>query len=114
MLFKYNALDQQSNTKAGVIDAVNIEVAINSLQKRGLAIVSIKPEDEAGSFLNNLPFLNRVSNKDVVILSRQVATLFEAQVSALRVFQLLAASTENQALKKDLTEVSGSVFILPM
>ncbi|MFA5764232.1 MAG: type II secretion system F family protein [archaeon] len=86
-----------------------MEVAINSLQKRGLAIVSIKPEDEAGSLLNKLPFMHRVSNKDVVILSRQIATLFEAQVSALRVFQLLAASTENQTLKRDLTDVSDDL-----
>ncbi|MFA6340964.1 MAG: type II secretion system F family protein [Candidatus Paceibacterota bacterium] len=109
MLFKYNALDQQGSTKEGSIDAVNMEVAINSLQKRGLAIVSIKPEDEAGSLLNKLPFMHRVSNKDVVILSRQIATLFEAQVSALRVFQLLAASTENQTLKRDLTDVSDDL-----
>ncbi len=46
-----------------------------------------------------------VKTKDIVILSRQIATLFEAQVSALKAFSLLAANAENKLLSKKLTEV---------
>ena len=107
MTFKYKILDQGSNQKEGTIDAINIEVAISSLQKRGFSIVSITPEDKfTGSFLEkNLSIFERVSNKDIVILSRQMATLFEAQVSALRVFQLLAMQSENQVLRRNLKDV---------
>lgn len=110
MIFKYNALDQEGHSKEGIIDAINIEVAINALQKRNLSIVSVKPEEDMEKeILSRIPFINRVSNKDIVILSRQIATLFEAQVSALRVFQLLALSTENHTLKATLTEVSDDL-----
>ena len=103
MTFKYKALDQNGNTKDGTIDAVTIESAINGLQKRSLVVLSIVPEGEGGSFLEkNISLFERVSNKDVVILSRQMATLFEAQVSALRVFQLLAMQSENITLRKKL------------
>lgn len=107
MTFKYKVLDQDNTQKEGTIDAVNIEVAINALQKRGFSIMSIVPEDKfTGSFLEkNLSLFDRVSNKDIVILSRQMATLFEAQVSALRVFQLLAMQSENQTLRKNLKDV---------
>jgi type IV pilus assembly protein PilC len=106
MVFKYKTLDQAGSTKDGVIDAINMEVAISVLQKRGLSIISIKPEEEKGSFLNrNISFFDTVSNRDVVILSRQMATLFEAQVSALRVFQLLAAQSENATLRRKLKGV---------
>ena len=107
MTFKYKILDQGNNQKEGTIDAINIEVAISSLQKRGFSIVSITPEDKfTGSFLEkNLSIFERVSNKDIVILSRQMATLFEAQVSALRVFQLLAMQSENQVLRRNLKDV---------
>ena len=105
MTFKYKALDQSGSSKDGVIEAVNIDVAIDALQKRGLSIVSIKPEDEKKGLFSNISFFDRVTNKDIVILSRQMATLFEAQVSALRIFQLLAMQSENVTLRKELKEV---------
>jgi len=106
MTFKYKALEQNGSPKDGVIEAVNIDVAIDVLQKRGLSIVSIKPEVENRlSFLNDISFFDKVSNKDIVILSRQMATLFEAQVPALRVFQLLAGQSENPVLRRKLKEV---------
>jgi type IV pilus assembly protein PilC len=106
MTFRYKALDQNGNPKDGTIDAVAMETAINGLQKRGLVVLSITPEGDGNSFLEkNISFFERVSNKDVVILSRQMATLFEAQVSALRVFQLLAMQSENITLRKKLKMV---------
>ena len=106
MIFKYKALDQSNSPKDGIIEAINIDVAIDGLQKRGLSIISIKPEGEAGSGLfKEITFFDRVSNKDIVILSRQMATLFEAQVPALRIFQLLAIQSENTTLRRKLKEV---------
>ena len=106
MTFKYQAIDQKGSHNEGIIDAVNIDIAIDGLQKRGLSIVSIKPIEEAnGGLMGNISFFEGVSNKDIVILSRQMATLFEAQVSALRVFQLLAMQVENTLLRRKLKEV---------
>ena len=106
MTFKYKALDQNGNNKDGTIDAVTMESAINGLQKRGLVVLSVIPEGEGDSFLEkNISLFERVSNKDIVILSRQMATLFDAQVSALRVFQLLAMQSENITLRKKLKMV---------
>ena len=45
----------------------------------------------------------------MVILSRQIATLFAAQVSALRVFRLLSGESENPALGKTLQEVADDI-----
>lgn len=105
MVFKYKSIDASGISKDGTIDAVNMEIAISALQKRGLIVASISPEDSGFSLFNNISFFDRVSNKDVVILSRQMATLFEAQVSALRVFQLLASQSDNPALRKILGQV---------
>lgn len=106
MTFKYKALDANGSPKDGIIEAINIDVAIDGLQKRGFSIVSIKPEDEPGKgLLSNISIFDNVSNKDIVILSRQMATLFEAQVSALRVFQLLAMQSENASLRRRLKQV---------
>jgi type IV pilus assembly protein PilC len=110
MLFNYEAVDQTGAKKTGSIDAVNTDVAISSLQRRGLVLTSIHEADAPSSILSmNLTIFDRVSNKDVVILSRQLSTLFEAQVSALRVFRLLGGETENQVLAKKLTAIADDL-----
>jgi type IV pilus assembly protein PilC len=108
MLFSYTAFNKDNSETKGSIDAVNEEVAIRSLQQRGLVIISISGQDEAGVF-GKFTLFSGISNKDVVILSRQIATLFEAQVSALRVFRLLSEESENLNLRKALAEVSNDL-----
>ncbi|PJE74175.1 MAG: hypothetical protein COV01_01595 [Candidatus Taylorbacteria bacterium CG10_big_fil_rev_8_21_14_0_10_41_48] len=110
MLFNYTAVDQKGAESKGSIDAISMDVAITSLQRRGLVVSSVVPGDKAESiFSRDFSFFSGVSSKDVVVLSRQVATLFEAQVSALRVFRLLAAETENRILGRALTEVADDL-----
>jgi len=110
MLFNYEAVDSTGAPKTGSIDAVNTDIAITSLQRRGLTITGIREADGAKSFLSmNISIFDHVSSKDVVILSRQLSTLFEAQVSALRIFRLLGSETENQVLAKKLTEVADDL-----
>ena len=109
MLFSYHAIDQDGHERDGTIEAPSKDIAISSLQRRSL-IISVITSTEKDSPLNfELPFLNRVNNKDVVILSRQIATLFEAQVSALRVFRLLGAEVDNKTLATILSQVGDDL-----
>lgn len=110
MLFNYEALDDAGAKKNGSIDAINVDVAISSLQRRGLVLASIKEAGVPTSFLaNKISFFDRVSGKDIVILSRQLSTLFQAQVSALRVFRLLSGETENNLLRSKLTIIADDL-----
>lgn len=110
MLFNYTGVDQAGQPKQGAIDALNMDVALSSLQRRGLVISKIIPVGEKSGVLNiKLSFLDRVSNKDVVILSRQMATLFQAQVSALRIFRLLGEEADNKVLRKKLIIVADDI-----
>src|SRR3989344_7524781 len=99
MLFKYKAVDDKGIEKEGEIDASNRDMAISGLQRRGLIIISIVNENDKKSLLS-LSFMGKVPMKEIVILSRQISTLFEAQVSALKVFTMLAANTENKVLSR--------------
>ena len=110
MLFNYKALDNTGQEKTGAIEAINVDVAITSLQRRALVISSIKEDTGSGSFFDKkFTFFERVSGKDVVILSRQMSTLFEAQVSALRIFRLLSAENDNPLLAKNLAQISDDL-----
>jgi type IV pilus assembly protein PilC len=110
MLFEYKVIDQGGAPQTGTIDAISVDVAINSLQRRGFVISSIKPAEEAVPvWKRNLGFLERIKNRDIVIVSRQIATLFQAQVSALQVFRLLADENDNPKLKVLLDNVSSDL-----
>lgn len=109
MLFSYSALDQEGKETNGSIDALNEDIAIRSLQQRGLIVASIKEAGEGSLLTKNFSFFESVSNKELVILSRQVATLFEAQVSALRVFRLLGEEAEKPMLQKTLMEIANDL-----
>lgn len=109
MLFTYKALDDKGQETGGSIDAVNVDVAIASVQRRGLVITSIHSAEEGSGWNSRLAIFDRVSNKDIVILSRQIATLFNAQVSALRIFHLLAGETENKVLGRKIAEIADDI-----
>lgn len=108
MLFKYKVIDQEGANKEGEIEAPNHDMAISSLQRRGFVIISLSDEAEKKSIFSE-NFFEKVSNKDVVILSRQIATLFEAQISALKIFTILASSTDNKLLGKKLTAIGDDL-----
>ena len=109
-VYIYTALDKEGNQKNGTITAINTDVAISSLQNRGFIISDIHEAGEKGSGLNtSISFFERVSMKDLVILSRQLATLFQAQVSALRVFRLLSEENENPKLSRALADIAENL-----
>lgn len=111
MLFKYQAIDQTGAAQGGTIDAISRDVAILSLQRRNLTISSIDevPEESSSLLGKSISLFDNVSNRDIVLLSRQISTLFEAQVSALRVFRLLASEAEKPVLARILTEVADDL-----
>lgn len=109
MLFAYRALDKDGNEKSGTVDALSVDVAVATLQRRGLIVSSIEPAAKKSVLDIEIGFFKKVSNKEIVILSRQIATLFEAQVSALRIFRLLAGEADNQFLSEVLTQVADDL-----
>lgn len=110
MLFTYKAIDKQNNPREGTVDAASVDAAIVTVQKQGYTVVSIDPLEQKKNVLDiEFDWFSHVSNKEVVILSRQIATLFEAQVSALRVFRLLAAEAENTQLQSVLSSVADDL-----
>lgn len=108
MLFNYKAVTNVGEKKDGKIDAATKDLAIGVLQRKGLIVVSVSEEGESKS-LFKISFMDKVPMKDVVIMSRQIATLFEAQVSALKAFTLLAGNTENVKLANTLTKVADDL-----
>ncbi|MBU2330024.1 type II secretion system F family protein, partial [Patescibacteria group bacterium] len=109
MLFSYHSLDKDGHERQGTVEALSVDVAVSTLQRRGLIVSSIEPAVKKSILNVELGLFKRVSNKEIVILSRQIATLFEAQVSALRIFRLLAAEVDNKYLSEIMTQVADDL-----
>ncbi len=109
MLFTYHALDTDGHERQGTVEALSMDVAIATLQRRSLIVSSIEPAGVKSALTMEISLFKHVSNKEIVILSRQIATLFEAQVSALRIFRLLASEVDNKYLAEILTQVADDL-----
>lgn len=111
MEFTYEALDQQGRAASGSISAMSQDAAIEALQRKGFTITSFSAVQRGGALqsLSKLSFFEGLSTRDLVLLSRQIATLFEAQVSALRIFRLLAEQADKPFLRTVLTDISDDL-----
>lgn len=104
MNYTYEAITDKGEKRSGTIEAVSRELAIAGLQRRGLIVTAVKDEKESKRWFE-VTVYERVPMKQVVILSRQISTLFDAQVSALKAFSLLAENSQNKLLGKKLGQV---------
>lgn len=110
MLYRYTAIDSQTNQeREGSIEATNVDIAIAALQRRKFIIVKIRAVDDLKPWQRLINTEKSIKYREVVILSRQIATLFKAQISALRVFQLLSTQVENPSLQKRLDEITEDI-----
>jgi type IV pilus assembly protein PilC len=110
MLFNYEAITNTGEKKSGSVDASSKDLAITAIQRRGYIISSIKEESKKKGLMNISFFgSKKIPMKDIVIMSRQMSTLFESQVAALKAFNLLAENTTNILLSKILDEVAEDI-----
>ncbi len=109
MLFLYKIITPTGVQQTGQIDAVNVETATESLERRGFIIVSLTTAANTSILGGKLAFFDKVSMKSVVIMSRQLSALFDAQVSALKAFSLMAENTTDRHIKFALQSIVGDL-----
>lgn len=109
MLFNYTVLTPEGSQSKGQIDALSADAAISSLQRRGFVVVSVNADQQKNFLQKKFSVFDRVPMKDVVIMSRQIAALFEAQVSAIKAFTLLAENAENKVLSFALSSIAQDI-----
>lgn len=107
MFFKYEVLNRDQQTIKGKVEANSRTNAISLLHSKGYTIINLKQESEGSAF--DIKLFQRVRTKDLIIFSRQIATLFEAEISALRAFNLVAENVQNEYFKDILHDIARSI-----
>src|SRR3954466_11171090 len=108
MEYAYQARDDQGLLRTGTVEASNETDAFSVLKNHGLIVISIAPEVKSG-FLESINIFNRVSVKDVVLFSRQLATLIDASVPIVQALQILEYQVSSVTLRKIITELVQKV-----
>lgn len=109
MLFNYEAFTNSGEKKTGAVEANSKDLAIAAIQRRGLIVSTITESEKKAFFKKDLFEKKSIPMKDIVTMSRQMSTLFESQIPALKAFLLLSENTPNKKLAGILAEVADDI-----
>ena len=107
-IFTYNARDLQGVDHKGTIETADESQVARILSKKGLIVVSIKKKDNnKKNFLDK--YLNRISFGDLVVSTRQLATMVESGLVLSESLDILTEQQSNKKLKIVFEEVSRDI-----
>ena len=106
-IFEYRARTKEGEARSGVIETTSRESALDTLHKNNLIVVSIAEKAPPSVFEFKLG--GGVKQKDIVLFSRQLSTLFEAQIPIVHALRTLASETTKPKFRKAITEIMNDV-----
>lgn len=109
MKFRYNARTKQGELQTGFIEAANRDVALNTLAGHELFILSLESAEVEKWYQWIFNLLSRVKASDLMIFTRQFATLLEAKISLGDSLKNLYKQTRNPILKEVIFEISSDI-----
>ncbi len=109
MKLKYTARTKQGELQTGFIEAVSREAAIGILLGHELFVLTIESAEESNWFDSFMNLVNRVKAGDLMVFTRQFATLLDAKISLGDSLKNLYKQTRNPILKEIISEVSSDI-----
>lgn len=109
MQFNYQARTKEGEIQTGTVEAGNREAAIKTLQRHDLVVVYLEAVSAVPFYLRSLKFLQRIKSRDVVMLYRQLAILFEANTPLMDALKAIVEQAKNPYLKEILSDVENDV-----
>lgn len=108
MKFAYKARNKDGQVKAGEVIASDEGRAEQLLEENGLVVISMEERrDDVFSKLDI--FGHSVKSKDLVLFSRQLATLISARVPILQALRILEEQISSKYLLRVTKEVTASI-----
>ena len=99
-MFEYTARSQTGQIQKGQLDVVSKDEVNTYLRKNRLILVSVREAPKQIKFSMGGP---RVKTRDIVIFTRQFATMINAGLPLVQSLNILASQTENKTLA-DITK----------
>ncbi|MDP2629310.1 MAG: type II secretion system F family protein [Candidatus Harrisonbacteria bacterium] len=107
--FHYSARNKGGEMQVGYVEAPNKTAAFNILNSHDLYILSMEEIRSKELFSGITNFFTRVKRTDVMIFTRQFATMLEAKISINDSLKNLHAQTRNLALKEAIFQINADI-----
>ena len=115
--YKYTAIDRNGSQASGRIEAANDEQARQKLMAKGLMVTTLASDAGAAKSAaapaapakRGIIFGAKVTQSDVTLMTRQLATLITAGLPLLRALELITKQERNPTFKTILGNIAESV-----
>ncbi|MFQ5482112.1 MAG: type II secretion system F family protein [Nitrospinaceae bacterium] len=112
-VFQYKARDRMGALMTGTMEAANQEMVGVELGRQGHFPVAIEPmAEKGGGFSLNMnldAYFTKIKIQDLVMFTRQLATLFRAGIPLLNILLALEEQMDNPKLQEVVKDLRGRV-----
>ena len=108
-MYQYEAVDKNGQRVTGVLNTPSEATAEQALWQQGLTIVRLAPARRQQSLTAMFPTFFGVKRPEVLLFSRQLATLLESGITILAGLRLLAEQAGSRAMRETLLEIIGAL-----
>ena len=105
-VFLWEGKTRQGNVQKGEISANNKEEVMTLLRKQNITPVNVSAKSREIKISFGEP---KITDKDIVILTRQLATMIDAGLPLVQCLEILGSQTEAKALSKVVIQVRSDV-----
>ncbi len=108
-LFSYKARDEKNRIFKGLVEAASETEAQSILEGEDFSILYLRVTKDKRKFFLFPKLTSRLSSKDMVILSRQLATLVSSNLPLVEALDTLVKQSEQQQIKIIVSQVADAV-----
>ena len=109
MAYRYIAYNRNGERIQGVIDAVTERAAEELLWSLDYTIVSLKEIQNRSSLAQIMPSFFGVKTREIIIFSRQMATLIDSGIPIIRSLQLLSEQTSHRYFRRIISQIANDI-----
>lgn len=107
-VYVWKGRNQYGEKRKGEVEAPDQAAALAHVKRMRITdpVVKEKPKD----LLESIPFFQpRVTDKDIVVFTRQLATMIDAGLPLVQCLEILSKQQENSTFKKTIGEIQADV-----
>ena len=107
-VYVWKGRNQYGEKRKGEVEAPDQAAALAHVKRLRISdpVVKEKPKD----LLENIPFFQpRVTDKDIVVFTRQLATMIDAGLPLVQCLEILSKQQENSTFKRTIAEIQEDV-----
>ncbi|MCX6759710.1 MAG: type II secretion system F family protein [Candidatus Nealsonbacteria bacterium] len=108
MKFNYQARTKKGDVHTGSVETSSKESAVTILRERGLYVTFLE-EVAAPVYARRIEFFGKITKKDIVLFSRQLAIMFRSRVPLIESLRVLSIQTKNVDFKEKILKISEEV-----